>query len=439
MASTFFTIAKYERKILLRSWFFRIFSVMTLFMIFVFNMAEISDVGNRTWVYRAVPSNIPFLAIYLLNIGQAVIAVFLSSEFIKRDSKQDTTEVFYVRSMSNASYVLGKSWSILSIFLLVNFIALLLSLIFNSLAKDTSIDWQAFLYYPLLISVPTLVFIIGLASLTMSIIRNQALTFVLLLGYILSSLIYLNSSYNYLFDYMAFHLPMFHSTITGFGDWETIWTLRVMYTCFGLGFIFISILILKRLRQSLLHNILSVVLALGFISTGVYLGNLHVNRYNESVELPKQMIALNNEHLSYAQIDINQHEISLTQAVDGISVESKITGISKTESKEFVFNLNPGLNVNTIQSEGQPINFEQKLQLLLVKFDTMIPAGTPINLNVNYEGTIDENAMFIDIDAEIKFKRPDDYLYDIGKRYAFIHPDYLLLTPEAQWYLQAGV
>ena len=128
MSSTFLTIAKYERKILLRSWFFRIFSALTLFMIFVFNMGEISEVGDRTWVYRAVPSNMPYVAIYLLNIGQAIIAVFLASEFIKRDRKQDTTEVIYVRSMSNASYVLGKTWSILSLFLLVNIVALILSL-----------------------------------------------------------------------------------------------------------------------------------------------------------------------------------------------------------------------------------------------------------------------------------------------------------------------
>ena len=439
MSSTFFTIAKYERKILLRSWFFRIFIGLNLFFIFVFNMGEISAVGDQTWIYRAVPSNMPYIAIYLLNIGQAIIAVFLSAEFIKRDRKQDTTEVFYVRSMSNASYVLGKAWSILSLFLLVNIAALILSLIFNSLAKDTSIDWQAFLYYPVLISIPTLVFIIGLSSLMMSIIRNQALTFVILVGYILSSLIYLKSSFNYLFDYMAFYLPMFHSQITGFGDWETIWTLRGMYTCFGLGFIFISILLLKRLPQSKFQNIMSAILAIAFIGGGIYLGNQHLNRYNKSVELPKQMIALNNEYLSNAQIDINDHEILLTQAENGISVQSKIIGITRTESQEFVFNLNPGLKINSVKVEGQPIKFERKLQLLLVQFDRIIPAGTIINLQVNYAGTIDKNAMFIDVDQKLKFKRSNDYLFDIGKRYAFINPNFLLLTQEAQWYLQAGV
>ena len=439
MSSTLFIIAKYERKILLRSWFFRIFSALTLFFIFVFNMGEISAVGDRTWIYRAVPSNMPYVAIYLLNIGQAIIAVFLSAEFIKRDRKQDTTEVFYVRSMSNASYILGKAWSILSLFLLVNVAALLLSLIFNSLAENTSIDWKAFLYYPVLISIPTLVFIIGLSSLMMSIIRNQALTFVILVGYIFTSLIYLKSSFNYLFDYMVFYQPMFHSQITGFGDWETIWTLRGMYTCFGLGFLFITILLLNRLPQSKLQNLISAILAIAFIGGGIYLGNQHLNRYHQSVELPKQMIALNNEYLSHAQIDIDDHKILLTQAADEISVESKIIGKTKAESKEFVFNLNPSLNITSVIVEGKPIEFERKLQLLLIQFDELIPAGKTINLQVNYTGSIDEKAMFIDVDQKTKFKRPDEFLFDIGRRHAFIHPNFLLLTQEAQWYLQAGV
>lgn len=402
-------------------------------------MGEISQVGNQSWVYRAVPSNIPYASIYLLNIGQAIIAVFLACEFIKRDSKQDTTEVFYVRSMSNASYVLGKAWSLLSIFLLVNLVALILSVIFNALANDTHIDWQAFLYYPLLISIPTLIFIIGLSSLVMSIIRNQALTFVLMIGYILSSMIYLKSSYNYLFDYMAFHMPLFNSQITGFGDWERVWTLRSMYASLGCSFILIAILMLKRLRQSFLHNLLAGILAFVFLSLGMYLGYNHIMRYNESVELPKQIIQLNNEYLSHPLIDIEEHEINLTQSVDGIHVKSMIIGKAEAEGRDFVFNLNPGLKVESIKQEGTEVNFERKLHLLFVKFDQVLPLGNEVALEITYGGRIDENAMYVDIDEDLKFKRPDDYLYDIGREYVYLSPNFVMLTPEAQWYLQSGV
>ena len=65
---------------------------------------------------KSLPSNIPYVNLLLLNTGQAVIAVFLSSEFLKSDKKLDTSEVFYVHPLSNAEYVAGKIWGILSVF-----------------------------------------------------------------------------------------------------------------------------------------------------------------------------------------------------------------------------------------------------------------------------------------------------------------------------------
>lgn len=67
----------------------------------------------------------------MLNVGQAVIAVFLSSEFIKRDKQLDTSEVFYVRPLTNAEYVLGKTWGNLRVFLGLNLLVLLIALVFN--------------------------------------------------------------------------------------------------------------------------------------------------------------------------------------------------------------------------------------------------------------------------------------------------------------------
>lgn len=439
MLFTFRTIAKYERKILMRSWFFRIFSALSLFVVFAFNMGEVSEVGDMEWVYRAVPSNMPYATLLLLNLAQAVIAVFLSSEFIKRDRKQDTTEVFYVRSMSNATYMFGKAWSILSIFLLVNVAALGMGLIFNLLALDTTVDWQAYLYYPLLISLPTLIFIIGLSSLLMGIIRNQALTFVLLLGYILSSLVYLRGSYNYLFDYMAFYQPLFHSEISGFGDWQSIITLRSMYACFGLGFIFFSILILKRLPQSRGMNVVSLILGLAFTGTALFLGYQHLDRYQEGLELPRQIIALNNQYLQHARIDIEEHQIHLEQEPYSYSASSMIRGRAKQEAKDFVFTLNPGLQVSSVTSEGRSLDFSRDLHLLFVRWDTLLPAGTSVQLTIDYHGYIDENACYPDIDPDKKSIDSYHFLFDIGQRYAFLQPEFLLLTPENQWYPQSGV
>ncbi len=439
MFYTFRTISKYERKILLRSWFFRIFSGLTLFIIFAFNMGEISEVGDMRWAYRAVPSNIPYVSLFILNIAQAIIAVFLSSEFVKRDRKQDTAEVIYARSMSNTTYLLGKVWSILSVFLLINIVVLSMSLIFNLLAQNATVDWQAFIYYPLLISLPTLLFIIGLSILLMSLIRNQALTFVLLLGYILSSLIYIKSSYSYLFDYMAFYLPLFRSDIAGFTDWPMILRLRSMYACLGIGFMFFAGLMIKRLPQSRLMNALSVLLALGFTGFGLFLGYQHLKAYRAELELPGQMIALNNEYVGHARMDINVHEIVFKQGTHSFEATSGIRGTLEKNSDNIVFNLNPGLEVQKVTSQGRELSFDRQLHLLFIQLDSLAPAGTELELLIEYGGTIDEDACFIDVDPELKYQKPDNLLFDLGRRYAFVGPEFLLLTPEAHWYPQPGV
>lgn len=439
MMYSFRTIAKYERKILMRSWFFRIFTGLSLFIIFGFNMGEISEVGDMDWGYRAVPSNIPYASLFILNIAQAIIAVFLSSEFVKRDRKQDTVEVIYARSMSNMTYLLGKVWSILSIFLLVNLLVLTMALIFNLLAMDTYVDWKAYTYYPLLISLPTLLFIIGLSILLMSLIRNQALTFVLLLGYILSSLIYLKSSYGYLFDYMAFYLPLFRSDIAGFTDWPMILRLRLMYVSLGLGFVFFSVLLINRLSQSRVINLLALILALGFTAYGAFSGYQHFKDYQAELDLPRQMVALNNKYVQHPRMDIDEHQIVLKQEPYRFSATSTIRGTLETGSEEIVFNLNPSLEVQSVNAQRRPLTFDRRLHLLFVQLDSLVPAGAELEMVIEYAGTIEEDACFIDVDPELKYQKPDDLIFDLGRRYAFVEPEFLLLTPEAHWYPQAGV
>ena len=190
------SVAKYESKLLIRSWFFRVFTVLAVAIITFFNfMLFVSEDSGGIWIATAIPSNIPYLILLLLNTGQAVIAIFLASDFLKRDKKLDTSEVFYVRPLSNAEYVIGKIWGNLRVFLLLKLIIMAITAAFNLTLGE--VDCVAYLLYFFLISVPTLIFIIGLAIFLMLVLKNQALTFVLLLGYIGLTVFYINSSLNF--------------------------------------------------------------------------------------------------------------------------------------------------------------------------------------------------------------------------------------------------
>lgn len=156
-------IAGFELKTLLRSWFFIIFAGLFIIGISIFNIAVFVDSSGSPWLFRSLPASIPYANLIILNLGQAIVAVFLASEFLKQDRKNDTVEVIYARSMTNTQYIIGKALGILSVFIILNFIILLLGIGFSFLSADSAKGIGEYLLYPLLISIPTLVFILGLA------------------------------------------------------------------------------------------------------------------------------------------------------------------------------------------------------------------------------------------------------------------------------------
>ena len=102
-------VARIETKTLLRSWFFRIFAILSVVILVFFNVGILTKAGHSPWMFRGIPASIPYMNLLMLNVVQAAIAVFLASDFLKRDKKLDTTEVIYMRSLANSDYVLGKT------------------------------------------------------------------------------------------------------------------------------------------------------------------------------------------------------------------------------------------------------------------------------------------------------------------------------------------
>ena len=139
-------VGRIETKTLLRSWFFRIFSLLALVILFFFNMGIFTSVGNSPWMFRGIPASMPYVNLLMLNIVQAAIAVFLASDFLKRDKKLDTTEVIYMRSMTNVDYVLGKTLGILLVFMTLNVVVLLMTFIFNFFFADIPVNLITYEY-----------------------------------------------------------------------------------------------------------------------------------------------------------------------------------------------------------------------------------------------------------------------------------------------------
>lgn len=433
------SVAKYESKILLRSWFFRIFTLLAAFILGVlsFSLLLVDDSGGF-WFGKAIPSNIPYLILLLLNTGQAVVAVFLSSEFLKRDKKLDTSEVFYVRPLSNAEYVIGKIWGNLRVFLFLNLLILAIVLAFNIMASEVEVDLSAYLVYFFLISVPTLIFIIGLSIFLMLLLKNQALTFILLLGYIGLTLFYIQDKFYYLFDYMVYNLPLFKSTIVGFSNLGLILNHRAIYFFAGLGFIFFTIFLFKRLPNGKMSHYPWLFLSFCMFLLAGMAGLRHVRSILEGGEMRALYTSINNKYVHEPKIAVDQYNISVEQKPETIYSVVELKGIALAESEVFTFCLNPGLRVKEVKDGENLLDFKREEQILVVDFGRRIAEGDTVSLSVCYEGRIMEDFCYLDIPEELLQQPCEQVMLKLDKKYSFQTADYVLFTPETYWYPRPG-
>lgn len=434
------TVARIEAKTLWRSWFFRILSILAVVGIGLANFGVLSHRTFAPWEFKAVSSSIPYLNILLLNTVQAVIAVFLASDFLRRDRKLDTTEVVYMRSMTNADYVAGKTTGILAMFLLLNAAVLLIGAVFNVFFARLPFAAQTYLYYPLLLSLPTLVFMLGLAFLLMIVIRNQALTFIILLGYIGTSLFYLGPRVHHLFDYIGFTAPMLHSGFTGFADPLRLVMQRGIYLLAGLGCIAATIAMLQRLPQSRLITVSARAAVFVCFAAAAALAIGLVGMERSGVRTRERMRRLADAAAAEPVAVPLSCAIDLRHAGRAIEASARIAVRNDGEDPlgAFLFNLNPGFTVAEVRGSGEALAFEREMHLLRIRPPAPLSSGGVDSFTIRWSGAVDEQALYTDIDERTLAAASRIALFNVGKRYAYIEPAFLLLTPETQWYPAAG-
>ena len=429
------TVSKYEAKLLYRSWFFKVFATLTVVATI---FTAIGTLGESRYV-ESIPTLLGYSLMLTFNIGQAIVSIFLASEYLKRDKQLDTSEVFYVRPLSNAEYMLGKMWGTIRVFLLLNLIVIIVGTVCGYTKLGMAVDVGSFFKYFLLINLPTLVYIIGLSTMLMLIIKNQALTFVILLGYIGLTIYYIGDKYYYLFDYMCYNVPLMESTITGFADLHTLIIHRMLYLLLGISFILFSILMFRRLPNS--HYALvpwggaAVVVFLGTL----YLGYTHINNYKVKDSYRNNLITINNKNVSNPKIVTDSCSIDVVQQGEKLIFETKITGRPTKKSTQFTFTLNPGFTVTEALCGDAALTVEREEHLVKIAFPEEKTVEDTVSFTLKYEGVIDERICYLDIPEELLVESGDFSKYKMGKRYAFQGADFTMLTPESYWYPRPGV
>ncbi len=434
------TVARFEIKTLLRSWFFRIFCALVLIALAFLNVVLFTGANKETpWMFRGIPSSISYFNMLLLNIAQTVMAIFLATDFLKRD-KADTTETIYMRSMTNGDYVFGKLTGLGLVFIAVNAAVLIISAVIQVVFSDVPFSLSPHLSYFVIISLPTLIFIFGLAVLIMSLVRNQAVTFILLLGLVAVDMVIVRNRFFSAFDITGFFLPLAYSDFIGFSQTPLLLMQRCAFLCSGLGFVFITILMFRRLPQSQALRILSTVLAVLFLLLGPALTALYYQRAGAGPARREQARQLNEQYAGPAA-SVTACSLDLEHRGERIAVAADLT-IANRGNKDLpklIFSLNPGLAVRQVLLNDQTVPFERRLHLLIVTPPQPMTAGESARLSIRYEGVIDETVTYLQTPEEERARLNSVMLYKADKRAAFITPNFVLLTPECLWYPIAGV
>lgn len=430
------SVAKYESKLLTRSWFFKVFSTVSVILI----ITSSASILVNTHAFVSIPSLLAYNLMLYFNVAQAIVSIFLASEYLKRDKQLDTSEVFYVRPLSNAEYLLGKMWGTIQVFVLLNFIVMAISIMMGYVLLQEHVSPLSFLMYFFILNIPTLIYIIGLSTFLMLVIKNQALTFVILLGYIGLTLFYIGDKFYYLFDYIGFNLPMLMSTITGFADWQSLAIHRLMYLLLGLGFILCSISLFRRLPNSPRALYPWRAAATLLIVAGLACGCYHVYQYVGSEHFQERLVELNNLHVNDPKMEVDSCRIDVEQQDDLLKFKADIIGTPVNDASAFTFTLNPGFKVASVTMNGKPLQFQREEHLLMIEFPAKVKADERVAFTIEYEGIVDERICYLDIPEET-LNQQEKFMdnFNIGKKYGYQSEEYTLLTPEIYWYPRPGV
>jgi len=424
----------------MRSWFFRIFAILSLVFIGFYSGVTLFERGPFTWAFRSLPSAVIYSNFFLLNIVQSVIAVFMATDFIKRDKKLDTSEVLFIRPMSNAEYLAGKTIGLLSVFVLLNLLLMLLTSVFLFVSVQVPFRIVPMLAYFFLISIPSLVFITGLSFALMSLIRNQAITFILLLGYIALVLFYLGDKAGYLFDYLVFAMPVPFSDLIGFSDPLYFMGQRLAYLFLGLALISFTARNLGRIPNAVGNPlILSLLAGFFFILSGISFYVLQQKNHAITENRAKW-------HGQFTR-HYTDRTLLMQQASLFVEIGEELNARSEMVLKNpfdiavdtLRFSINPGLRVGKVLSGEVEWKVRQEELLVTVIPNMPVEPGETISLIMNYSGIPDFHVSYLDVDADDVYGFDPAMNIKIDRKYGFYSPAYVLLTRENLWYPTPGM
>ena len=407
------TVARYEARLLRRSWLFRIFAGLAMVGIFLVVgnwCTPFFGDGMTRWNQVALSGQIPFFSTYLFHILQAVAVVFLAGGRMATGRKADTMDVLYARQAGNGDFVWGKVWGTLKVCAgLMAAVMAVVVFLHVAVAKSPFSLW-AYLFYALTLALPSLAFVLGLSLWVNCVVKGRALALLLLLG------------------------PMVGSDVTGMADMGAYLLQRGMFLVAGIGLVFLTVAAFPRLPNR--PGTAGVRLAgWGCLVLAVVMGSAYVWHFRAAEKRTAEYGAIYDRYADAGQAHVAEQALEVT--LDGSRLQGKslmtVVNTGVEEMERVVLYLNPGLRVESLTCGEQAVPFEREEQAVIV--ERALRAGETLRLEMEYGGTIDEAVCYTDVPLKNRREQPKHQgVFCFGKRYAWVEKGFAQLTPECLWY-----
>ena len=431
------TVARYEARLLRRSWLFRIFAGLAFGIIFcavVFWCTTLIIDGNPRWGQVAITDQVPFFSLFLYNLLQSAIVVFIAGGMAARERKMDTMDVIYARPVGNGEYLWGKVLGILKAFGGWLLVILGLTLLLHLAVGRTPFSAVPYVWYPLTLLLPSFVFVLGMAMAVNQAVKARALALVVSLGIVGILTFYLSGVWHGVLDVFGQTVPMVGSDVTGMADMGAYLLQRVVFLVAGIGFVLLSVAAFKRLPNR--PGTAGMRLAgWGCVAGAMLLGGAYVWQFRTEEKRTAEYGAVYDRYADAGQVHVAEQALKVK--LDGSRLQGKsrmtVVNAGTEEMERVVLYLNPGLRVEKLVDGEQAMPFEREEQAVIV--ERALQAGDTLRLEMEYGGTVDEAVCYTDVPVkERRGRQAYKGLYNFGKRYAWVEKEFAQLTPECLWY-----
>jgi ABC-type transport system involved in multi-copper enzyme maturation permease subunit len=449
-------LAKYESRLLRRTWKFWILVCLGLLFLVIINLYYAflhNFFSGYSGTIGLLSAGLVLQIVYSQFITLfAVLLIWFCYDFMSKDSKCRVDGVVHSRPLSTFGLVWGK---FLGALIPTFATALILTVVSISL-RFIPIFHLPFRFGPYLMHLfvtilPGLAFIIALVFFLTLVTRSRVAAIIIAHAYVIIDLVvfislgrWIKVQFVPLVDFSGYSLTTFHSDLIGFTGFGLLLLQRGYIIALTLLLLALTAMFYPRLKQADRNSrpvlgtaAAAAVLALGYVGWGLWSG--HNDYALREAARAEQQALLDNPQTRVAHYDI---DLDMTRS-GRITASARMTvrnDGAETQDR-LVFVLNSGLDVQSVSGEGGgALDFERGDTTLVVNIPALMP-GNETEVDVAYRGDLALNTIFLNSKAEINELKGQarNNVAILGYLPSYVGSRYSVLLPQARWYPSPNV